>query len=108
MGQKSTTECVGCAEAGGDGDSTTQDSNPSERIFFQKWDRRDVGPARRRRPWVEVGVLLAVCAVLMHTILVAKRWRGRPSMFERSDGGDAGVMDQLVQREDSIDGSSVI
>jgi len=91
--------------ASGATDGIIEARSPSEHIFFQKWSSENIGlVSASSRPWVAIGMSLAACAVALQMAAILNRRRGWPSAQLASSDGDVGVMDQLVHREESIDG----
>jgi len=103
MKRSNKVDCVGCdaAASAAEADAASaQASNPSDRLFFQKWSSSDTSSeTTKARPWVAMGAFLA-----MGTAVLAVVRRTAVMLGDTREERDEGVMAQLVQRERSIDG----
>merc|ERR1719384_731722 len=97
-------ECVGC-DIGASGAGPSERvffQSPSERNFFQKWSRADAGVASAgRNPWEAIGVVLASVAMVQGVVIL--RWHSRRNVHVEGADSHAGVLQRLVQREESVD-----
>jgi hypothetical protein len=96
MKRSNKVDCVGCDAAA----SSAQASSPPDRMFFQKWSSSDMrSETTKARPWAAMVAFLAMGVAVMAVVR-------RPAVMlgDAREERDEGVMDQLVQRERSIDG----